>query len=71
MSETSTASPYLTTKEVAIFIRRTPEAVRQMRHRGTGPKGVRIGRVVLYHHDELKRWLAAKESADSLALRAA
>jgi predicted DNA-binding transcriptional regulator AlpA len=70
MSETQTASPYLTTKEVAALIRKRPEALRQMRRRGTGPRGVRIGRSVLYDRSDVQRWLAAKAASDEFALRA-
>lgn len=70
MSETGTASPYLKTAEVAVLIRKKPDAVRQMRRRGTGPKGVRIGRDVLYDRRDVLAWLAAKAAADELAQRA-
>lgn len=66
-----TTSPYLTTKEVAQLIRKKPAAVRMMRHRGTGPKGTRIGREVLYKRADVRRWLDNKESSDRLAARAA
>jgi hypothetical protein len=53
MSET-TASPYLTTKELAELIRKSRQAVQQMRHRGTGPKGVEqvllVHRLGQHHH---------------------
>lgn len=71
MSETLTASRFMTTKEVAALIRKKPEAVRQMRRRGTGPKGTRIGRDVLYARTAVEAWLAAREAADGLAQRAA
>lgn len=67
----NTDSPYMTTKEVAALIRKTPHAVRQMRHRGLGPKGIRIGRNVLHHRDVVAAWLVARENSDPLAQRAA
>lgn len=67
-----TAAPDLmTTKEVAALIRRTPHGVRQLRHRGTGPKGTKVGRDVLYPRAGVLAWLAALEQADPLAQRAA
>lgn len=67
-----TAAPDLmTTREVAALIRKTPHAVRQMRHRGIGPKGTKVGRGVLYPRAGVFAWLAAKELADPLAQRAA
>ena len=71
MSETTTASPYMTTKELAEILRTTPNAVRIMRHRGDAPRGFRRGRSVLYPRAAVAAWLAAKEAADPLAQRAA
>ncbi len=71
MSETSTASRFIKTKELARTLRKSPEAVRMMRHRGEGPQGTRVGRDVLYDRAEVERWLAAKTAADPLAQRAA
>lgn len=70
MSETNTASQYMTTKEVAALIRRSPDAVRMMRHRGEGPAGVKVGRFVLYDRKVVTAWIAAKFAADPLAQRA-
>lgn len=69
---TTTADPGLmTTREVAALIRKTPHAVRQMRHRGLGPKGTRVGRDTLYPRAGVMAWLHALEQADPLAQRAA
>ncbi|MFI8294065.1 helix-turn-helix transcriptional regulator [Streptomyces sp. NPDC085614] len=68
---TTTAVPELmTTREVAEHIRKTPHAVRQMRHRGIGPRGTRVGRDTLYDRADVLAWLAARTSADPLAQRA-
>lgn len=69
MSETSSASRFMTTREVAALIRKKPEAVRKMRERGTGPKGRRIGRDVIYDRADVEAWLAAKEAADEITSR--
>ncbi|WP_275115601.1 helix-turn-helix domain-containing protein [Streptomyces sp. OspMP-M45] len=61
----------MTTKEVAALIRKTPHAVRQMRHRGIGPRGTKVGRDVLYPRAGVLAWLAALEQADPLAQRSA
>lgn len=71
MSETSTASPYMTTKELAALIRKTPAAVRQMRSRGDGPIGVRVGRDVIYDRRMVTAWLQSRTDTDRLAQRAA
>ncbi|MER7813863.1 helix-turn-helix domain-containing protein [Streptomyces sp. NPDC096153] len=71
MSETSsTASHFMTTKELADRLRKTTNAVRIMRHRGQGPKGTRFGREVLYARADVARWEAAKTAEDRLAQRA-
>ncbi|MFJ2637161.1 helix-turn-helix transcriptional regulator [Streptomyces sp. NPDC087422] len=44
---------YLTTAEVAERYRTADSTVRYWRHIGYGPKGVRIGRRVLYSEAEL------------------
>ncbi|MGW3213131.1 helix-turn-helix transcriptional regulator [Streptomyces parvus] len=57
----------MTTREVAALIRKTPNAVRLMRHRGTGPPGFRVGRDTLYRRIVVVAWLEALEQADPLA----
>lgn len=72
MGTLTTPEPGLmTTREVADLIRKSPHAVRQMRHRGIGPKGTKVGRGVLYPRAGVLAWLAALEQADPLAQRAA
>ncbi|POG43996.1 hypothetical protein BV881_29100 [Streptomyces sp. ZL-24] len=61
---------FMTTREVAALIRKTPGAVRQIRHRGTGPKrGRKVGRATLYPHAAVMEWLDALELVDPLARR--
>lgn len=71
MDEMTNTSPYMTTKELAELLRTTPGAIRQMRHRGDGPQGTRIGRGVLYSRTDVEAWLTAKTRADKLTQRAA
>ncbi|MEV5443523.1 helix-turn-helix domain-containing protein [Streptomyces sp. NPDC052644] len=71
MSTTSIDSHLITTKELAALIRKTPNAVRIMRHRGEGPRGTRFGREVLYRRADVEAWLARKTEADRLGQRAA
>ncbi|MEU0667145.1 helix-turn-helix domain-containing protein [Streptomyces lavendulocolor] len=66
----TTASRLLKTKEVAVLIRKSPEAVRQMRYRGLGPRGTKVGRDVLYDVRDVEQWLASMTAADPLAQRA-
>ncbi|MEU2801450.1 helix-turn-helix domain-containing protein [Streptomyces sp. NPDC007117] len=60
----------MTTREVAALFRKTPHAVRQMRHRGIGPQGTRVGRDTLYRRAAVMAWLEAREQADRLTQRA-
>ncbi|MEV4858960.1 helix-turn-helix domain-containing protein [Streptomyces ossamyceticus] len=70
MSEATTNSPYLTTKEFAALVRKSPATVRGWRHRGVGPRGTRIGKEVLYHRDTVRKWLQATTDADVIGQRA-
>lgn len=47
---------YLTREEVARYYRTTVDVIRYWRYTGYGPKGVRIGRRVLYPESEIKRF---------------
>lgn len=70
MSEANTDSPYMTTKELAALVRKSPATVRGWRHRGTGPRGTRLGKEVLYRRDVVDAWLRRKEHADEIGQRA-
>lgn len=47
----------LTSVEVAKIFKTSPETVRYWRHKGYGPKGIKVGRRVLYDQAEVERWL--------------
>lgn len=47
---------YLTTDEVAKRYRTSPGTVRYWRHVGYGPKGVKVGRRVLYSVDACEQF---------------
>jgi predicted DNA-binding transcriptional regulator AlpA len=66
----TTESPYMTTEELAALIRSNPVAIHSMRHRGTAPRGQRVGRRVLFHRDDVAAWMQARLDADPLAQRA-
>ncbi|MFC7929131.1 helix-turn-helix transcriptional regulator [Streptomyces cinereoruber] len=71
MSAQTADSPLLTTKDLAEFLKTTPNAVNILRHRGLGPQGFRRGRNVLYRREAVEAWLRAKEAGDRLGQRAA
>ncbi len=54
---------YLTTKEIAERYRTAPATVRYWRHIGYGPRGVKVGRQVLYAVSEVERFESALEDA--------
>ncbi len=47
---------YLTSEEVAARYCTSPGTVRYWRHVGSGPKGLRVGRRVLYLESDLIAW---------------
>jgi predicted DNA-binding transcriptional regulator AlpA len=47
---------FMTLREVAVFLRRSPEAVYQSRSRGLGPRGRKIGRALLFRREEVEKW---------------
>lgn len=67
---TEPAPEYLTTAELARLLRKEPATIRQMRHRGSGPRGTRVGRDVLYDRGAVDAWLKAKSAADEVGQRA-
>ncbi|MFF4846661.1 helix-turn-helix domain-containing protein [Streptomyces sp. NPDC001194] len=54
--EWESVHPYLTTAEVAERYRTAESTVRYWRHVGYGPRGVKVGRRVLYSESELARF---------------
>ncbi|MEU7037992.1 helix-turn-helix domain-containing protein [Streptomyces sp. NPDC046237] len=65
-----TPQQVVTTRELAALLRKTPAAIKTMRHRGKGPRGFRVGRKVLYPAAEVEAWLAARLANDPLVQRA-
>lgn len=57
---------YLTTTEVAAWLRTPPETLRFWRHEGRGPRSFKLGRRVLYARDDVARWLAEQRQASSV-----
>jgi excisionase family DNA binding protein len=51
-------SEYMTTDELAAYIRTPAETVRYWRHMGAGPKAFKLGRRVLYDRADVQEWLA-------------
>ncbi|MFJ2701579.1 helix-turn-helix transcriptional regulator [Streptomyces sp. NPDC087428] len=61
-------SEYLTTADIAARYRTAASTVRYWRHIGYGPKGIKVGRRVLYSPTEIERFertLAAEQAGKS------
>lgn len=57
----------LTTTEVAELLRAPVETVRYWRHRGTGPRSVKVGTRVLYAERDVEAWLDGLRQAEARA----
>ena len=51
------APELLTIAEAARLLRAPVATLRYWRHLGTGPRSFRLGRRVLYRHDDLQAWV--------------
>jgi excisionase family DNA binding protein len=49
--------PLATVEEVSVYLGVPPATLYAWRHRGIGPRGVRVGRYVRYRWDEVDRWI--------------
>ncbi len=58
----------LTITEAADLVRAPVATLRYWRHLGTGPRGFRLGRRVLYRRDDLHDWIA-QQRAETLDRR--
>lgn len=63
------ASPVLTTKEAAVYCRRTPNAMKILRHRRKGPESFEQGGRIYYYRSACDAWLADGASSDSRSNR--
>lgn len=52
-------SPYMTTHEVAAFVRLAARTLENMRQRGTGPPYCKLGGRVVYDRDDVQAWATA------------
>lgn len=62
-SASTTPSAFLTTEELAAYLKVPVPTVRMWRHNRTGPRGVRLGRHVRYRRTDVDRWIEANERA--------
>jgi hypothetical protein len=59
------ATELLTLEEVAAVLRTPVATLRYWRHLGVGPDGFRLGRRVLYRREDVDRWVAERQRAQS------
>jgi Helix-turn-helix domain len=55
---------WLSTDDLAARYQRSPVSIRQWRHNGTGPRGTRFGKKVLYRLSDVEAWERGKEEAE-------
>lgn len=48
------------TADVAEYLGTTPSVLAQWRHRGIGPRFIKVGRKVMYDMADLNEWLTAQ-----------
>lgn len=51
------AERLLTIEELAALVHTTPEAIHTQRYRTGEPKGVKVGRRVMFRDEDVRRWL--------------
>jgi excisionase family DNA binding protein len=51
-------SEYLTTEEVALLLRISPDTLRWQRYVGRGPSSFKVGRRVLYAREDVEKFVA-------------
>lgn len=64
MSAPHRKSPVMNTNEAAAYVRRSPNAMKILRHRDKGPDCFQQDGRIYYYVTELDRWLAAGAAAD-------
>ncbi|WP_395695054.1 helix-turn-helix transcriptional regulator [Nocardioides sp.] len=62
-TDTPALGDFLTTEELAAYLKVPVPTVRAWRHNGTGPKGIRLGRHVRYRRTDVDRWIENHERA--------
>jgi predicted DNA-binding transcriptional regulator AlpA len=55
----------MTTAEVAELVRAPASTVRYWRHLGSGPKGFRLGRRVVYARSDVEDWIRQQQAAQA------
>lgn len=57
MSREHNFTPLFDTDDLAKFLKVPAKTIREWRHKGVGPKYVRMGKHVRYHSEDIMEWL--------------
>ncbi len=63
--DAQTAAAELLTLEEAAVLRTPVATLRYWRHLGVGPDGFRLGRRVVYRRQDVERWVAERQQAQT------
>ncbi len=58
-------APTLTLSELAAYLAVSPQALYDLRSKGRGPRGFRVGRQLRFRLSEIEAWIASMEAADA------
>lgn len=61
---TSATEPSMTLPELAAFLSVSNQALYDLRSKGRGPRGFRVGRLLRFRLSEVEAWIAGMEAAD-------
>ena len=59
------SSPWCDTVAAGVYSKHAPETLERLRCTGGGPVFHRVGRKILYHRDDLDRWISAGRIAST------
>jgi excisionase family DNA binding protein len=59
MPEQDVPKPLLTVRDVCNWIKKPPTTLYSMRHRGTGPRAIKVGNTLRFRREDVEAWLEA------------
>ena len=62
---TSATAPTMTLSELAAFLSVSNQALYDLRSKGRGPRGFRVGRELRFRLSEVGAWIASMKAADA------
>jgi excisionase family DNA binding protein len=60
----SATAPTMTISELAAFLSVSTQALYDLRSKGRGPRGFRVGRELRFRMAEIEAWISSMEDAD-------